>query len=88
MKELELGHHHRRAPDQCPHCGHRTDAATGIGTNDRPDPGDLAVCIRCGGVAIYTVLGSRLPTVEELVEAFRDPRVRAAQRAVKMSRAN
>ena len=38
--------------DQCPRCGHVLDAATGDGV---PVPGDLAVCLYCHGVLVFTV---------------------------------
>lgn len=39
---------------KCPLCGHPADGASGIDHNDKPDPGDLAVCISCASPLIYT----------------------------------
>ena len=36
---------------RCPNCLELMDAATGYGL---PSPGDLAVCIECGSVNMYT----------------------------------
>lgn len=44
MPDLEI---HRVPLAQCPHCGHRLNAAQ-FGEQQRPRPGDLAVCIGCG----------------------------------------
>jgi len=39
---------HLTPAQTCPHCGHPFDRAGG--DEDRPEPGDLSVCIRCLGV--------------------------------------
>jgi hypothetical protein len=38
---------------RCLHCGHKLDAATGVGHHDAPEPGNLSLCINCGAVTIY-----------------------------------
>jgi hypothetical protein len=62
---------------QCPECGHEVDDATGVGETERtasPQPGDLAICIRCGEPAAYRLnpdgltLGLRALTEPEKVE--------------------
>jgi len=37
----------------CPWCGKEGDVASGLDTDDRPSPGDYAVCIYCAGVNCY-----------------------------------
>ena len=65
----------------CPECGYEIDDATGVDTQDkvRPEPDDLALCIRCAAPAIYVVVGNflalRAPTPEEMVEIDGDERV-------------
>lgn len=38
----------RMPPQTCPACGAKHDAATCATGKDKPDPGDLSICIRCG----------------------------------------
>lgn len=42
--------------DYCPYCKHKLDAATeAFGDKDTlPMPGDVSVCIKCGGFLRYT----------------------------------
>lgn len=44
--------HYRIPRSQCPHCGHRLNAASAAGL-PRPRPGDLSVCIGCGEVVQF-----------------------------------
>jgi hypothetical protein len=38
---------------QCPWCGHGLDAVGGGSKIRPPDPGDLTICLYCGGVAQF-----------------------------------
>ena len=57
----------------CPSCAHEVDDATEIhGGDDRPEAGDIALCIRCAIPAAYFeqedgTLGLRELTAEEKV---------------------
>jgi hypothetical protein len=75
---------HRTAPDACPYCGHRVDAATTTpgarGTG--PCPNDASICIACGSMLIYDDdLRLRRPDPGELAELEADPRVQLTQLA-------
>lgn len=64
----------------CPECGYVVDDATEIGPGEnRPEPGDLALCIRCSEPSFYVdnggTLGLRLATVEEKVRLSKDREV-------------
>lgn len=37
----------------CPYCGSQHDHASGLSAH-YPEPGDVSVCIQCGGSARYT----------------------------------
>ena len=68
----------------CPECEYVVDDATGIGRGkDRPEPGDLALCINCSSPSFYVdngeTLGLRLPTVAEKVRLFEDEEVMAVR---------
>lgn len=46
---------HRLPPSPCGHCGKVNDAATAVGGDDnRPEPGDVALCAYCYRVNRYT----------------------------------
>jgi hypothetical protein len=64
----------------CPYCSRINEWSTSA-TNPEavaPKPGDIALCIGCAGIAIYTVTGVRLPTRDEHEEALAKPAVRRA----------
>ena len=68
----------------CPECEYVIDDATEIGRGkDRPEPGDLALCIRCSSPSFYVdngeTLGLRLPTVAEKVVLFENSKVMEAR---------
>ena len=54
----------------------------GHAPGDRPSPGDVSLCWKCGGAAIFTDDGVRLPTPDEATELDADPDVRAARAAM------
>ncbi len=38
---------------RCPICGHKTGAASGVWTDQSPRPGDVSLCLYCGGVIVF-----------------------------------
>lgn len=73
----------------CPECGYKVDDAAGVGDakDDRPEPGNLGICIQCAGLGIYYVkpngmLGLRLCTIEEKVELSLDEEVTSVRAAI------
>ena len=64
----------------CPECEYVVDDATELGPGkDRPEPGDLALCIRCSAPSFYVdngeTLGLRPASPEEKVLLSQDRRV-------------
>lgn len=44
----------RRLPKvACPHCDHPLDAATRVGDNFRPKPGDITICLKCSEILVF-----------------------------------
>lgn len=64
----------------CPWCGQLHDAATHSGsTVEVPEPGNLSLCVHCGGVAVFTGdLKLRRPTKAEQREIDNSPTVKRA----------
>jgi hypothetical protein len=66
-----------RIPEQvCPYCARPIDASgTAEGSEmGNPRPGDATLCLRCGGLAIYTSdLSMRVPMMSELLEMKTNP---------------
>ena len=74
--------------NKCPECGYEVDDASEVGgSGDRPEPGDLALCIRCAGPGFYELdglgmLSLRLATVEEKVKLSQDEEVQAVRERI------
>lgn len=68
---------------ECPKCGTSNDAATGLTTNNGPQPGDLSLCAYCAWPSVFDVengvLGQRSPTDDEWREIETDPDVIVAR---------
>jgi hypothetical protein len=68
-----------RAATTCPACGAEQDLHTNATGVRPPVPGDVAVCWRCGGVAVFTTgpfgLLRRPPTAAEEATIRSDPRI-------------
>jgi hypothetical protein len=63
----------------CPGCGNKMDGASGIDHNDKPDPGDIGVCIKCGLIVVYTEdLKLRIATPFDLAECHPDTKKQIA----------
>lgn len=43
----------RVEPSPCPHCGQVLDGASNVTNDERPEPGDVTVCIICAGLAEF-----------------------------------
>lgn len=57
---------HRLQPVACPVCFTKLDAATNVGGDDPPRPGDFTVCIQCCNVLRYdAVLGLMASSLAE-----------------------
>lgn len=75
---------------RCPQCNYAVDDASGVGEtrHERPEVGDLAICIRCASLGIYIdngdgTLGLRDVTVEEKVELSQRSDVMKVQQAIR-----
>lgn len=86
-KDLYLGPQRDTPVAPCPHCGEELDVASGLGTQDGPKPGDISLCIDCGGVNIFDEnLKPRLPTQEENQKAEQNPMVFFGRLAMKLAK--
>jgi len=71
---------HKMPECACPHCGHKFNAATSPTGDDRPNPGDISVCIECRKISVFNDdLTTRKPSGEELMKFARDPRITLTQ---------
>jgi predicted RNA-binding Zn-ribbon protein involved in translation (DUF1610 family) len=66
---------------RCPHCGERADAATSIGHEIPPSPGDRTLCLPCGEWMIFDAEAMRKPTDDELIEIGLDKTARLMREA-------
>lgn len=69
----------------CPSCQAVLDGFMAAGHHATPEVGDPSVCFYCAALAIFDgdPLTLRQPTQAESEEIGRDPRVRAAQAAIR-----
>jgi hypothetical protein len=66
--------------DACLNCGKRIDAAARVRDDERPEPGDITVCLGCGHLMAYADdMTLRELTGEEIVEIAGDPEIIEAQ---------
>jgi len=73
-------------PSTCPGCGARLDAASGVGHDERPKPGDWSICFRCARPLVFIEGGAlREATAAELagVDAETADALREAQAAIR-----
>lgn len=43
------------SPSLCPYCGYFADAASSVTENEAPPkPGDISMCLSCGGVCVFS----------------------------------
>jgi hypothetical protein len=65
---------------RCTACGHLVDAASCVGNDGAPSPGDFTVCIACGHIMGFAAdLTLRELTGDEIVAAAGDRRLLAIQ---------
>jgi hypothetical protein len=61
----------------CPYCGHKMDrafVADPNGKDSEPKPGDITLCIRCGGAIVFDEqIQFRKPTLQESREINAHP---------------
>jgi hypothetical protein len=77
-----LGATTRMQSATCTNCHKVVDAASGVGTDDSPDPGDFTICIYCGHLMVFADdLTLRELTEDEMVDVAGDRRLLAVQRA-------
>lgn len=57
----------RHTASNCAYCGHQLDASFDAGgSNDRPEPGDITLCIECGRLMMFNAdLSLRALTEDE-----------------------
>jgi hypothetical protein len=77
---MKVGVSRKVQASRCKACGYRTDAATSVGSDAKPKPGDFTVCIRCGHVMAFDdKLKLRNLTSEEMNTIAGDARLLAIQ---------
>jgi hypothetical protein len=59
----------------CPHCGRLNDQHA-TDEDKPPSEGDVSLCWKCGGAALFTTDGVRKPTIEEEADISQDPDVK------------
>jgi len=82
---------HRLPESECPSCGYRVDAASGISTDEAPKPGDVTLCMKCGQVMQFTAtLGVRgvQPASIPGIDRATMRNIRRAQRAIAILKGN
>lgn len=72
---------HFATPTTCAWCGHVNSHATAVNGEDKPEPGNLSLCIECGEWSVFTETALRKPTDDEFVEIAADPDARRARAA-------
>ena len=85
---MGLGGATRLEYSECPTCGYRVDAATGVHCTGGPSPGDVGLCIKCGNFNLYDDnLTLRLPTPQEFAKLKDDPDILDGQDAIRKMQA-
>lgn len=79
---MKIGPEAVMVPSSCTACGTPLDRATGVDTDDNPNPGDVTICFRCGHImAFATDLTMRELTDTEAKEVAGNKTILAIQRA-------
>jgi hypothetical protein len=75
MKEWLMPWRESATPtNDCPYCGNQNNRVTDPRGDDVPKRGDVSVCIRCGGVGLFTRrLRVRKPLPGEIAVLAADP---------------
>lgn len=73
----------RRVPESsCTRCGDKLDAATCVGDDEGPTPGDITICATCGHVMAFADdLILRELTAEEAEMVADEPRIKVGMAA-------
>lgn len=72
---------------ECPHCLHQMDRTTGMTGREMPRPGDVSLCIRCAGIALFDErLQIRAPDEAERLELEAEPAVTRTQALIRRAR--
>jgi hypothetical protein len=81
---MQVGEDHHIPQSHCLSCGEVLDGATCVGSDNKPSPGDVFVCIECGHIMAFDQgLKFRELTNEESVAIAGDPYLLAIQRGRK-----
>jgi hypothetical protein len=81
---MKIGKMREMQPCACLNCGKVTDAASSVGTEATPEPGDISICLYCGHIMAFTdALTMRELNDEEIVRIAGDLRIVAIQTARK-----
>lgn len=71
-------------PSPCPGCGTENDMATSATGADKPHPGSISVCFRCGHISAFDeALRLRNLTDQEMHDVAGHPVILAIQKARK-----
>ena len=63
-------------PNPCLSCGHVNDGALSLDSEQRPKPGDVTLCVRCGFVMSFDEnLSTRQLSPTEALVVLSDPRI-------------
>lgn len=77
-----LGQAKRMPMTVCISCRKELDAASGVGVEAKPEPGDVTVCIGCGHIMVFADdLRLRNPKDDEMREIAGRPEIIAIQKA-------
>jgi hypothetical protein len=80
--KVELGEMVDVPPGECPACGYSIDAATCIGQDAIPSPGDVTICARCcAWLSFDSEMHLQHVSPEMLAEIHADSRCRLTERA-------
>lgn len=83
MSKNFLGETSHTPQTACTNCGRIVDSATGVSTNNQPNPGDAAVCVGCGHIMAYAEDRTlRELTDDEIKEVAGNPEILLLQRAL------
>lgn len=71
-------------PSPCPGCGVVNDMATSAGGKNRPSPGSISICFRCGHISAFSEdMRLRELTDAEMHEVAGHPKIIAIMKARK-----
>ena len=63
---------HVMPPTLCPVCGYFFDAASPVGKGKaKPKPGDFTLCMKCGGILLFTFAMGVVPATDAQLEGIK-----------------